>query len=556
MRRCSTGCPYIDGYLERICSGELPSSKEMRLAAEYIPAKLSAPDVFIDTAAAEKAIELIERYFGYTLLDWERFVIALVHCYHTADDTVVFSEFLIMMGRGNGKNGFISGLAWYLTTKYHGIDGYNVDIIANSEDQAKTSFDDIYEVLDRTWAKSKRFFYKSKELIRNLNTGSYVKFNTSNARTKDGKRSACLIFDEIHEYESSASIRVFRSGFGKRKHSRTFYITTNGYVRDGVLDRRLEIARYTLNGERPKSRLCPLIYKLDSDEEADDPALWVKANPSLPDMPTLRLEMEQANIDRADDNDVSLDFFTKRMNLPRTDMELAVTEWENVKASVRPLPDMEGWECTVGIDYASVTDFASVDFHFRKGDVRYDVNHSWLCLKSKDLERIKAPWREWADARLLTVVDDVEIHPDLLAEYIAQMAQTYYIRGLALDNNRYALVSRSLRQIGFDAKDYKNVKLVRPVDIMKAAPVIESIFVNQNFVWGDNPVLRWAVNNTKLKRSSRDIGFDTGNFVYAKIEAKSRKNDPFMALVAAMVVEDALPETDYGDLPDLGVITG
>lgn len=556
MRRCSTGCPYIDGYLERIRSGELPSSKEMRQAAEYIPAKLSAPDVFINTAAIEKAIELIERYFGYTLLDWERFVLALVHCYHTTDDTVVFSEFLIMMGRGNGKNGFISGLAWYLTTKYHGVDGYNVDIIANSEDQAKTSFDDIYEVLDRTWAKSRRFFYKSKELIRNLNTGSYVKFNTSNARTKDGKRSACLIFDEIHEYENSASIRVFRSGFGKRKHSRTFYITTNGYVRDGVLDRRLEIARYTLNGERPNSRLCPLIYKLDGDGEADDPALWVKANPSLPDMPTLRLEMEQANIDRADDNDVSLDFFTKRMNLPRTDMELAVTAWENVKASVRPLPDMEGWECTVGLDYASVTDFASVDVHFRKGDVRYDINHSWLCLRSKDLERIKAPWREWAEAGLLTVVDDVEIHPDLLAEYIAQMAQKYYIRGLALDNNRYALVSRSLRQIGFDARDYKNVKLVRPVDIMKAAPVIESIFVNQNFVWGDNPVLRWAVNNTKLKRSSRDIGFDTGNFVYAKIEAKSRKNDPFMALVAAMAVEDALPETDYGGLPDLGVITG
>lgn len=556
MQRCETGCRYIDDYLNQILSGALPASREMKQAAAYIPQKLGGPDVFIDSNAVEKAIELIERYFGYELLDWERLILALVHCFYRSSDTVVFSEFLIMMGRGNGKNGFISGLSWYLTTKYHGVQGYNVDIVANSEAQAKTSFEDIYEMLERTWGKSKRFFYKSKELIKNLDTGSYVRYNTSNARTKDGKRSACLIFDEIHEYENSESIRVFRSGFGKRKHSRTFYITTNGYVRDGVLDKRLAIAHDTLNGERPKSRLCPLIYKLDADEEADKPALWVKANPSLPYMPTLRLEMEQADIDRADDNDVALDFFTKRMNLPRTDMELAVTEWENIKASNRPLPDMEGWECTVGLDYASVTDLASVDFHFRKGDVRYDISHSWLCLKSKDLDRIKAPWREWADAGLLTLVDDVEIHPDLLAEYIETLAQRYYIRALALDNNRYALVSRSLRQIGFDAKDYKNVRLVRPLDIMKAAPVIESVFVNQNFIWGDNPVLRWAVNNTKLKRSSRDIGFDTGNFVYAKIEAKSRKNDPFMALVAAMAVEDALPETDFGSLPDLGVITG
>ena len=120
-----------------------------------------------------------------------------------------------MMGRGNGKNGFISGLAWYLTTKYHGVKGYNVDIIANSEDQAETSFNDVYEMLERTWGKSKKFFYKSKEKIINLDTKSYIKFNTSNARTKDGKRSACLIFDEarIRELEQHRRFRpVLASG--------------------------------------------------------------------------------------------------------------------------------------------------------------------------------------------------------------------------------------------------------------------------------------------------------------------------------------------------------
>lgn len=33
---------------------------------------------------------------------------------------------------------------------------------------------------------------------------------------------------------------------------------------------------------------------------------------------------------------------------------------------------------------------------------------------------------------------------------------------------------------------------------------------------------------------------DTGNFIYAKIEAKSRKTDPFMALVASMTIEPLL----------------
>jgi len=56
-------------------------------------------------------------------------------------------------------------------------------------------------------------------------------------------------FDEIHEYENYDTINVFTRGFGKRKHSRTFKITTNGYVRGGVLDEELELAKKVLTGE-------------------------------------------------------------------------------------------------------------------------------------------------------------------------------------------------------------------------------------------------------------------------------------------------------------------
>lgn len=94
-------CKYIEDYLLKIESNELPSSKEIKQAASLIRKKLEQDDVYVDTVKTEKAIELIERYFGISLLDWELFVLALVHCYYS-DDTLVFTEFLIMMGRGNG----------------------------------------------------------------------------------------------------------------------------------------------------------------------------------------------------------------------------------------------------------------------------------------------------------------------------------------------------------------------------------------------------------------------------------------------------------------------
>lgn len=545
---------YIQDYIQSIRSGEIPASREMHQACDYIEGKLNNPDVFVDTEKTEKAVELIERYFRMKLFPWEKFVLALIHCYYKSSDTLVFTEYLIMMGRGNGKNGFISGVAWYLTTMYHGVQGYNVDIIANSEDQAKTSFEDIYQMLEDTWAKSKKFFYKSKEEIVSLRTRSYIKFNTSNARTKDGKRSACLIFDEIHEYQNSDTIKVFRSGFGKRKHSRTFYITTNGYVRDGVLDDRLRIAHDVLNGEIKNSRLCPLIYKLDDEKEADNKELWVKANPSLPYLPTLQLEIEQNFIDKDYDPTVASDLYTKRFNLPKGNAEIAVTDYSKVKATSRELPKLDGWACTVGMDYAELSDWAAVNLHFRRGPQRYDINHAWLCTQSKTLQRVKAPWREWAERGLVTVVDDVSIHPDLLADYIRLAGQRYNVKMLAMDNYRWTLVSESLRKIGFDAQDKSRVKLVRPSDIMQVEPVIQECFDRDLFTWGDNPCLRWAVNNTKRVRSSRSLGVDTGNFIYAKIDAKSRKTDPWMALVASMVIEPVLGGGAAAEIPPVGAI--
>jgi phage terminase large subunit-like protein len=424
------------------------------------------------------------------------------------------------MGRGNGKNGFISPIAWYLTTQYHGIKGYNVDIVANAEDQALTSFNDIYEVLEKFWTKLKKFFYKSKEIITNLKTKSYVKFNTSNAKTKDSKRTGCLIFDEVHQYENYNNIKVFTSGFGKRKHSRAFYITTNGNIREGVLDDMLAIAADILNGTIKDLRWLPLIYRIDKEEEALDPNMWHKANPSLKYLPDLMLEIQKSFIEMKYQPAIEEEFYTKRMDWPKGNRELQVTEWENIAATNNPLPDLSGWDCTVGIDFAMLRDWAAVNFHFRKGDARYDFGKYWVCTQNPELSRIKPNWREWETC---VAVDDVEISPELLTDYIFETGQKYNIKKLALDNFRYSTMKDALEKIGFDAKERKNVYLVHPSDIMKVQPIIDSCFNKHRFTWGDNPALRWATNNTKLVRSGKKEGTDTGNFYYAKIEVRVGK---------------------------------
>ena len=528
--------PYIDNYIDGVRSGKIPACKELKQAMDYIEDKLDHPDVIIRADMIEKAVELIERYFEITLLNWQLFILALVHCYYHSTDMVVFDEFLIMMGRGNGKNGFISPIAWYLTTHYHGVKGYNIDIIANSEDQAETSFKDVYNVLERTWKKSKKFFYKTKQQIINLRTNSYIKYNTSNAKTKDGKRTACLIFDEIHEYEDWEMIKVFTSGFGKKKHSRTFYITTNGYVRGGVLDEQLDLAKRVLSGEIKDLGFLPLLYKLDDKEEVNDPANWVKANPSLPYFPLLQKELEKVFVKMKYQAHLAIDFMTKRMNMPIQDNFTVVAPWEKILATNQSIPyeKLEGLQCIGAVDYARTTDFASCGLLFKYQGKRYWIEHTFVCHLALKVESrpIKFPVQEMVDRGLITIINRPNISAADIAGWFLEQAKNYHIIDIACDSYRASLLESEFTQKGLPLTEVRS----GPITHAKVAPLIEQIFAEETLVFGDNPTMRWYTNNVCQEMDKK------GNITYLKIEPKTRKTDGFFALLHALSKDAELEE--------------
>lgn len=547
--------PHILRWIEMVENGEVESCEDQHLLVAYVRKCFEIEDIYTDDEQVEKYLGL-DKYFPFErLFEWEAFCIVLHLCtFWRSTGQPRWPDLFLLIGRGAGKDGFIAFESFCLISPHSKLPRYDVDICANAEEQAMRPVNDVLEILEdtKTRTKMKKHFYWTKEKVVGLKTKAVLRGRTNNPKSKDGMRSGIVVFNEIHQYENYANIKVFATGLGKKKHPRRLYATTNGDVRQGPLDDMLATAEQILKGEIGDNGLLPFICRLDDKEEAHDKNKWPKANPSLPHRPDLLTTIAKEYIDWQKNPVANADFMTKRMNLPQSDTEIAVTDWENIKATNKPVPDLTGRSCVVGIDYASVTDFASTNLHFRDGDLRYDINHSWLCLKSKNLHRLKPPWREWAQAGYLTLVDDVEIDPDLLTEWIAEKAEIFNITKLAIDNFRYSLFSNSLKKIGFDAKNYKNVKLVRPSDIMQVAPVIESCFSKQYFIWGDNPPLRWATNNTKLIKSGVKTGNDTGNYVYGKIEAKSRKTDPFMAVVAAMTIESELGDGGSSETPDVG----
>lgn len=544
------------GYLESVEQDIPRACREQHALAAYVRRVFAQEDVYVDREQLGRYLGLV-KYFPYDrLFPWEEFLLALWDCTYKADGTPRWKTVLCMVGRGAGKDGFIAFDSACSISPYNPVAHYNVDICANNEEQAVTPVKDLAEVLETPkWeSKLRKHYYHTKELIQGRKNKGVMKGRTNNPKGRDGMRSGKVVFNEVHAFENYDNIKVFITGQGKVAQPRVGIFTSNGEVSDGPLDDYLARGRRILFEGEEDNGFLPFICCLESKDQVHDPENWFMANPSLYYMPHLQQEIADEYRDWKDHPEQNGDFITKRMGIRAGFKEIAVTDYEKVKATNQTVPDLQGWSCTVGIDYAELSDWAAVNLHFRRGAERYDINHAWMCLQSRMLSRVKAPWKEWAERGLVTVVDDVSIHPDLLAQYIAKAAEKYNLKMLAMDHYRWTLVSESLRKIGFDAADKTRVKMIRPSDIMQVEPVIQECFDRGLFHWGDNPCLRWAVNNTKRVASSRKLGVDTGNFIYAKIEARSRKTDPFMALVASMVVEPALGDGMPVEIPPVGAI--
>ncbi len=549
----------IQNYIDQVRSGKLPVCEWQLLLCDLVERAFATGLIYVDESQLKKYLSY-QKYFPYDLFPWEVFCFSLHNCTYWIDSGQLrWPILMIYIGRGGGKNGYLSFEDFCLLTDTNGVQKYNIDIFAMSEKQAKASWQDVYDVLESNEAKMKKHFRWTKELIVNTDTNSEFAFNTSSPKTKDGFRPGKVDFDEVHAYETYKLMDVAITGLGKVPFPRRTYITTDGLVRGGVLDDLKEKMKKILTGEKEDNGWLPFFCQVESEEEIDDPAMWHKANPSLQYLPHLKYEIEMEYADYKDDPVNNISFSGKRMNFPPKASEANITSWDNVLATNQPIDEEElrGKVCFAGMDYMSTTDFLSAGLLFViEGQSKW-ITHTWVCRQSRDLKKIKAPLEQWEAAGLLTIVDAPEIPADLPACWlrVKEAELGCNIAGVGIDQYRYQMVRNALELQGFVwDKKYGNIHLLRPSNEMQVAPIITSRFVNGSLACGDNPLFRWAVWNSKMEVSK------VGNITYGKIEPHSRKTDPFKAYVAAecvalLVGDEADLETNYeSDFGNNGVM--
>lgn len=549
---------HVDYYIEQFKSGKIKFNKERANLIEYLERDvLSRDDVYFDDVMIDKCIAYGEKWY-FPMQPFQKFLIAFIFFYFKKNDRNVYRKFLWMFGRGGGKNGLLSVVLNFLQTEMHGIMDYNVSIVANSEDQAKTSFEEIYNTIKRNKTLQKAFEY-GKSVITSKKTGSKIKFRTSNGDTKDGLRDGAVAFDEIHRYESNKDVKVHISGLGKRPNPREFYVGTDGYVREGFLDNMKEKAKRVLNGSVRFNALFPFICKLDSEDQVNDPDNWELANPMFHQplseyADNLYETVMEEYEDLEDDPSNREEFMTKRMNLPVTDLERSVASREEILATNRPFPtNLIGKQAIGGLDYASLRDFAACGLLFRDGDDYVFKTHSFVRKQFVDIyygysrkasETTKekfAPIREWEEKGLLTVIDGPTIDLKTVVGWFVEQREKYGITKIVADNFRMDLLRPLFLEEGFEIEVIRNPTAADNL----LAPRIEDAFANNHIIFGDNPLMRWYTNNVLVKTNG------DGNKSYKKKEEVRRKTDGFKAFEYCLWRADEIIDYDYDDAFDM-----
>lgn len=535
---------YIKRYCDKILNEEIRSCEEQKQLCRMVMRIFETEDIYVDEIKVDKYFGL-EKYFPYKLFDWERFCFVLHCCTYRRDNMPRFPDMFGYMGRGSGKNGYVSFEDFALLSPVNGIRGYNIQSFAAAEDNAKTSFEEVrLDVLAENDIKLKKFFSWNKEEITCTRTHSKWTYHTSAPRTKDGGRPGKINLDEVHVFENNKLITVAQGGLGKVADPRILITSTDGFVRDGPLDDYKKKGSAILRGEKPDNGFLPFMCHCTL-EELDDPENWIKAIPSLDEFPVLREQVRKDYNEYKENTFTHRELIVKRFNCIEGEDENSLTDWDTIQACCsgdmpENIPGLEKRPCVFGFDCAEINDFFSAVILTLADGKYYAEQHTWICKSSRDLPRIRFPLDEAVQRGEATWVDDKVIPVELPVLWVRERTKGKRILAGACDNFRYQYVRKECENIlhmktgqrqaaNNYGRDAGWVYFNRPSNIMQTTDAVCKAFSNKNFYFGDSKIMRWYLGNVSMVKKKK-----SGLIVYEKIEPKSRKTDGAMALIAAM----------------------
>lgn len=452
---------------------------------------------------------------------WQKFIFGSLMGWIRKDDKRRrFTLSYTQIARKNGKSLLSSALSLYMfmIDKEPGSECYCASV---KRDTAKIVWLDSMRMI-----KSSPLLRKDVKIQESFSTmwyGNNVMKALSADSGQDGLNIHCFSLDEYHLAKDNKMYEVLVSGMGSRRNPLGFIITTAGESRGGTSPcyEFYEYCKQILKGVVDNENLFIYIAEMDSEEEMHDPSNWIKSNPNL--NVSVKLESLEQAYKRAMDGNEKDNFLIKNMNMwiQRKDAYFPLDRWSD-----KPLPQLEGNECYLGIDMSSKIDLTSVSAVFPLENGEYAVEN--MCFMPEDSitakeKQDKVPYRRWVKEGyiILTPGDVVDI--EYIFKYIQSLSEKYKVLNIGVDPwNATALMTK------LDNEGYTVLEVRQGYkSLSESIKFTKELIIQGKLIHGNNPVLKWCTANAVPQ-------FDTNENVVLNKAKSINRIDAIAATITAM----------------------
>ena len=405
MALSNTAVPkYYGMFRDAVARGEIPICREVEMQMNRIDQRIADPNYYYDDKAIDGFIAYCEAEL--TLVDGSDLVL-LDSFKLWAEDALswfYFVERSVYVPNENGRGGHYVNkrIKTRLTTKQYLIVGrgaakslyescihsYFENIDMSTTDQIVTAptmrqADEVMSPIRTAMVRSRGPLFKfltagsiqnttgskanrqklapTKKGIENFINGSIIEIRPMSIDKLQGLRCKYATVDEWLSGDVREDvIGAIEQGASKIPNYLIVATSSEGTVRNGSGDTiKMELMKI-LTGEYYNPRVSIWWYKLDSIEEVNDPAMWIKANPNIGK--TVSYETYQEDKERAEHiPSTRNDILAKRFGIPMEGYTYFFTYEETL-----PQRPRDYWQlpCSMGADLSQGDDFCSFTFLF------------------------------------------------------------------------------------------------------------------------------------------------------------------------------------------------
>ena len=542
-------CP-VEAYARAVVGGKVVAGQLVRLSCQRHLDDLTngkARGLRWNADAARHAIEFFSHLRHSTgewanqpfeLQPWQAFIIGSLFGWKRADGLRRFRTAYVEVARKNGKSVLLAGAALYALIA-DGEPGSHVYAAATTRDQARIVFGEAERMIDASPPLRARVTRTVNNLAV-MATSSWFRPLSADASKMDGLNVHFAAVDEVHEHPNAEIIQKLNTATGARRQPLIFEITTAGHDRQSVCWQHHEFSVKALEGSVPteaSDSWFAYIATIDDGDDWTNPAVWVKANPSLGvtvKVEDLKRQVEEAREMPAQQNAI------RRLRLNQWTEQ--VTRWIDMLvwaegAAVFDEEDLVGRSCYGGLDLARVNDLSSLALVFPPETEGEPVKVIWRhwCPEDDILRRSRrdrAPYTVWRDQGWLVATEGNTTDFRFIEAEILNLASRFNILDVAYDRTFAGELVRNLQDEGINMIEFGQGF----ISMGPAAAEFMRLLIGRELQHGGNPVATWCASNVTVRRDP------AGN----EKPDKERSTERIDAVVAAVMAVGRLQVGDDG----------